>query len=711
MQNNYFNILKLKFYSGILIILLIQFFLVRSAVPFFKYPFILLYTGFLVFILFKINKISINFLSDFSKALAIPLTLIVFQIVHFITSDKTYLIIFKDLVSTIILLSIFLTLFLTVDSKWKFKYFIEILYVSFIIFAFFAATFTFFVQLDILSFQDFAPKNPLINNSSSQSVEIDNNFATVPVFFGLFTVLAYFNRDNSGWIKILQTFLLFFFSLVIILSGSKRGIIIMLFVTGVFLFIKISCLFKVGNRLLNKKSQNSVANFFFLSLAIMFLGSYVFLFMTDYSTKSRTLQRLGTKNVYTSFNRITSALFDYVRVIKPDESYTSFHKRLWRPEFDPKDPDKGWGTRIHKTIPKLTGDNVDIVPSESKGYLLDYTCNADVYNGNAEAYTLIWNDHLDIDSVTGASVYCYVTKDFNGESVFIDVEALGANYKRTLYDLTKKGTWQKLSLEFIYDSIQYPVYFYMVKMGEPDFSNLKGYVIFAHPQIDELGVNAFLNDKSGRNISSSSWNYSSLSVKSSLIPFLEKLIKIAYNFDRGDQDPLRRFVSSVVSEDTVYHDLKADFAVHFNSDNLGKIRESYWQFAFQIYTKEYNVTRKIFGGGFYHLNWYGYYFLKDKTASDWPHNPFLSILLYSGIIGLLIYWFFLYKVFYYYLKYRKEYPLLFVFFLITFFFSFFSGGSPFDPPIMGFFSILPFFIHYVHQKESSAIQKSNQPCS
>ena len=50
------------------------------------------------------------------------------------------------------------------------------------------------------------------------------------------------------------------------------------------------------------------------------------------------------------------------------------------------------------------------------------------------------------------------------------------------------------------------------------------------------------------------------------------------------------------------------------------------------------------GGGFNFLSWYGYYFLKDKTKSDWPHNPFISILLYSGIIGLILYIYLLYKV-------------------------------------------------------------------
>ena len=49
--------------------------------------------------------------------------------------------------------------------------------------------------------------------------------------------------------------------------------------------------------------------------------------------------------------------------------------------------------------------------------------------------------------------------------------------------------------------------------------------------------------------------------------------------------------------------------------------------------------------------------------------------------------------------------MFFIFFLITYFFTFFSGGNPFDPPIMGFFMMLPFFIHYIHEKDKTDFEK------
>ena len=142
-------------------------------------------------------------------------------------------------------------------------------------------------------------------------------------------------------------------------------------------------------------------------------------------------------------------------------------------------------------------------------------------------------------------------------------------------------------------------------------------------------------------------------------------------------------------------------------DNFGDDRIARWKFAVQIFDKEYSWSQKIFGGGFSFLNWYGYFFLGNKTKTDYPHNPFLFILLYSGIIGLIFYVIFLFKVFYYYIKYSKEYPLFFIFFLITFYFTFFSGGNPFDPPIMGFFVILPFIMHSIFKNTKTELNSLN----
>jgi hypothetical protein len=64
---------------------------------------------------------------------------------------------------------------------------------------------------------------------------------------------------------------------------------------------------------------------------------------------------------------------------------------------------------------------------------------------------------------------------------------------------------------------------------------------------------------------------------------------------------------------------------------------------------------------------------------------------------LAAYLWLLYKTIYLYLRYIKKYSVFFIAFLLTYFFSFFSGSSPFDPPVMGFFMLLPFILHSINK--------------
>jgi hypothetical protein len=169
-----------------------------------------------------------------------------------------------------------------------------------------------------------------------------------------------------------------------------------------------------------------------------------------------------------------------------------------------------------------------------------------------------------------------------------------------------------------------------------------------------------------------------------------------------DQDPVRKWAAKFISEDTTYYGYKSNLTVDINSNRFIGDRMMRWQFGWQIFSKEFNWRQKLFGGGFNYLNWFGTCFINDKSFSDYPHNPFMSVLLYSGVSGLVIYFLFIFWVIYYYGRYYKVYQVLSLFFLITFFFSFFSGNSPFDPPVTGFFALLPFFIHYIHKKTEQA---------
>lgn len=369
---------------------------------------------------------------------------------------------------------------------------------------------------------------------------------------------------------------------------------------------------------------------------------------------------------------------------------------------------------------------------------MNKSCNAFERGGDAFSQTKIGFSYVKIGDIVETSSYCYASDDFNGNRARLKVG--GVHVENNLYNMKRKGIWQKLYIRHeVKEEGTIAAYLYWSKKGCSNFNDLNGYIIFAYPQfkiirnndiiynyfLDDqnsdkrpvkckkkyvndkkyLDVNTELSNNKGGNISMelSSINIFSKSIFKMLSNKLNQSIRFNHNGSIGD-DPLRKWIANLVNEDTTYYNYNSPIIINASKDQFVGNRLDRWKFAWQIFTKEYNWSERIFGGGFNFLNWFGYYFYKDKTRSDWPHNLFLSILLYSGLIGLVVYLFFLYKVFYYYLKYNKEYHLLFIFFLVTFFFSMFSANSPFDPPVMGFFVILPFFIH---SKEKKSLKPNN----
>lgn len=349
--------------------------------------------------------------------------------------------------------------------------------------------------------------------------------------------------------------------------------------------------------------------------------------------------------------------------------------------FDPKDPDSGWGSSVHKTVFPLSGKNVAIVPADAKGYMLDHSCNGswDSVTNSCESYTLIKKLSVESRGTFKASVFCYVSEDFNGNNVLMALgwssinAGIAAGEVRRDYDFSRKGSWQKLEMVFSCKKGEVPIYLNINKNGVKDFRSLLGSVTFANPECVQVTPEI---------------------IKSGLLFTVPGMIE-------KNAILKRQLIGKLISEDTTYNGFKNELNVKDADKEFASDRISRWKFAQYIFEKEYDLREKITGGGFNFLSWYGYFFLKDKYQIDYPHNPFLSVLLYSGILGLLIYLMFVFDIFRIYASYSKKYAFFFFFFLITFYFSFFSAGSPFDPPVMGFFSLLPFLIHSVEKRSGA----------
>lgn len=94
--------------------------------------------------------------------------------------------------------------------------------------------------------------------------------------------------------------------------------------------------------------------------------------------------------------------------------------------------DQAWKSGLNKTVYPLSGDNVEIVPPFENGYLLDSTCNETVENGfgyfetNFQTLKVRKGDSLE------ATLYCFVSKDFNGDSVRLLIK--GSVYGNSVSD-------------------------------------------------------------------------------------------------------------------------------------------------------------------------------------------------------------------------------------------------------------------------------------
>lgn len=118
-----------------------------------------------------------------------------------------------------------------------------------------------------------------------------------------------------------------------------------------------------------------------------------------------------------------------------------------------------------------------------------------------------------------------------------------------------------------------------------------------------------------------------------------------------------------------------------------------WNFAWSEFHKQ-SICDKVFGNGFEYLERFGSHFYNDSSHYDYPHNPVLSALLYSGIIGALFALLFLIISVYYSLIYLKKYPLFSMMLMVSLLFVFFSGNSLFSVPVFLFLFSLSFLVRH-----------------
>ena len=696
------------------LIITIFLYLFRSSIPLFKYPFLLFFGCFSLYALIVYREEVIDCLKEYFKTYKLIFLLILVFFISICFSNKLYLNLFKESVDILILLLLFFLLTLIVSSKSKLILFqSNLLFIVLVLASLIALVNTYFF-IEIQKNFGFYPVHSYQNKFILSSLLLDKNFALLPVFFGFVILLYKLNSNVSKGERILYNLFLLFFSMHILISLSRRGQIVLLLIVAFTLALRICLL--LHKCLIFKKLISNLAIFHSL-LFIVPLFTVLFFHFGSFDFKLNTLKLLRVKDISGTKAVITSTLYSYAHRFNGNLSYYDLNRKLWSISFDPKDPDNGWGAGLYKTTFPLVGNNVEIVPGGSIGYLFDSLCSFSNSASHAYSNTMFYYKIVSKNDTIKSTVYCYASPDFNGDLICLRADGVSYGDRVSSYDLNLKGRWQQLSINASCTNGEAYISLYFNKQGVTNFSKLTGYVIFAYPEYklitndslvsNHLKQESDLQKPVNHNIKTINVNLRIghpiyLSEKQNYATLFDFPLQIlSPQIDKyTGSDPIRKWVAKFISEDSTYYPYRSNLQVNFHSTRLADERISRWKFAIQIFVKEYNWKERIFGGGFSFLNWYGFYFYNDKTRSDYPHNPFLHILLYSGILGLILYLYLMYKVLYYYLKYIKEYYMIFLFFLITYFFAFFSGGNPFDPPLMGFFVILSFFINSVHHKNN-----------
>jgi hypothetical protein len=323
---------------------------------------------------------------------------------------------------------------------------------------------------------------------------------------------------------------------------------------------------------------------------------------------------------------------------------------------DPRDPETYTSSTYIKETP-LDGNNAEIVPAGVAGARYTNITEGRQWKDVHHSTTEYWSVMVNAGDSVFASVYCYVSPDFNGSEARLELRGKVSGQTMSKYNINVKGEWVLLQAKAVAKENGRVSGVYMFsRRGVTDFSTLTGHITFAYPQlVVKPRKTAMVDSKSSPVLAG--------------IPFMVPM--------GGDSIP-------------------DNFQLSMSNDHFAGPRVDRWRYAWYLFKNEYSFVQKLVGGGFgYTIKFARKFHPEDpKRDYDYPHNPFLSVLLYSGLIGLVLYIWFFSRTVYLYFLYRKEYWTMGIVYAISFFYSFFSANSPFEPAFFGVMSVFPFILKY-----------------
>ena len=367
-----------------LIIITLLLYLFRGVVPIFKYPFLLLTLVLTINLLIFKRKNILKDIKMFFKGFYLFILLLFFFMISSFLTHKIYLEVIKEIINGFILIYLFILILFTVKSKKELSSFLKNLINIILLFAvyiFLIRTLDFF---EIFSFDNLLTNNIATKDNTNV---IDLNFALIPFFFAIISILILFVNGTNSKYKKLYYLLLILFTLYIATSGSRRGLILLVVILSILLVLQMYYFFNRMEFIYRIRTATIS-----MVVSILFIGLVLFGFVYFIPTKLRVqfVKLVGLESIK---GKVASKLYRYNSIFDNSKTYSDFYKEIWIPEFDPRDPESGWGRRTHEKIFPLKGENVGIIPDGSIGYKMDSTCNASfnsIFN-LSESYSLLSN--------------------------------------------------------------------------------------------------------------------------------------------------------------------------------------------------------------------------------------------------------------------------------------------------------------------------------
>jgi len=551
------NLEKINFYSVPLITVL---FIIRSAIPYVIYPFIGFFIIYTIYFIIYENRNYKTILKYFSR-FRLYFLLLLFYLIALLFTKTISFTLTKEILNTLALFIIGYYWFCILDKYDNWENLKRTFLWQFLFFSLFAAITGIIkylfqingVKFSFLEYGQWFQTTSLVN---------DHNFYSLNLLIGIGITIQLMAKKLTRLNRLLLQTSFFLLSLSILFSGSRRGFIIIIFGYFLLLIYYLINFFKKNSPSSKRIIRNTLPSliFFYSIVGILVL----FMFFTSSQFKNRFFDNLNI-DFKTFRNGVNLTISDYATIFNPDISFAEIDRLIWDNSdlIDSLNINYPLFPELYNivnsnyiTFPLLYSSQI---PAISGGVRFDPTSKIYVWEYPNSQKKLLFSKYtlpkISVDShkVYTASTWCYVSDSSDVDMVRLEYPKSTFNgVFRSYYDLSQKGVWQKLTVNFLADrdtSLRFS--FLAGKYNFSDSYKFQGFVLFAYPQVNEKSINFYTSNSkyfTKKNISKKTNVYDQNGKDSSFYKFSELHYLIEKEQRKNDiLDKISKFFDNILN--------------------------------------------------------------------------------------------------------------------------------------------------------------------